>query len=146
MRGQAKNVRSLPLTGKVYLKYQDYDEEAEDTVEPGDGDILLYLNNDADDRIYYKGGYHKKGHAGYFKGSVYDRGEWKPLMVQDIFEEKENYFTKSAFPIDIFNYCKEILEGLADTLVYRSYREHFSPYLHTSTNPYKGRKGQMQKK
>ncbi len=136
MRGQEKTIKSLLLTGTIYLKYEDEEQIAQAVK----GDITLYLNTDTSDRVPLKGNYYAKGYAGYFKADIYDGKEWQVLHITDFLEDKEHHFSKSECSIDTYHLIREILAEKAGTEVYRSYRGgHYTTYLH-SPNPYKGKR------
>lgn len=135
-RGKAKKIRSLTLSGNVYLKYEILPEQ-----EFNPGDIMVYINNDS--ISYIKGSYYNSGYSGYLKLNIYDGREWQHIIESEFFEHKENFFSKKEYPIDTYNLIKEIIEGKAGELVYRTYRSHYSTYLH-EMNVFKGKKSQVQ--
>lgn len=137
MRGQEKAVKSLVLTGNVYLKY----EEDEQIASAEKGDVYLYLNTDALDRVPLKGNYYTKGYTGYFKADIHDGKEWQVLNIGDFLEEKENYFSKSECSIDTYHLIVGLLREKSGIVVYKGYRGgHYTTHLHVS-QPYKGKKG-----
>lgn len=137
MRGQEKIVKSLFMTGKVYLKYED----DELIGKPEKGDVYLYINTDSSDRVPIKGNYFVTGYAGYFRADIYDGKAWQVMDINDFLEEKENYFSKTECSIDTFRLCQEILQEKAGTELYKGYRGgHYSTYLHVA-GEYKGKKG-----
>jgi hypothetical protein len=137
MRGQEKTVKSLLLTGTIYLKYEDEEQIA--TAQKGD--ITLYLNTDTSDRVPLKGNYYAKGYVGYFKADIFDGKEWQVLNITDFLEDKEHHFSKSECAIDTYHLIREMLEGHAGTEVYKGYRGgHYTTYLHVS-QPYQGKRG-----
>lgn len=110
------------LTGVVFLQYVD-DEAA---LQAQKGDVLVYPNNDAlhSTRL---GEYDATGFSGYFKVDVSDGRTWQPLLLNDIFKNNENHFSKTERPIDTYNLCAEILRKNEGTSIVRTYREHYQP-------------------
>ena len=111
---------TITLTGVVLLQYVD-DEAA---LHAGKGDLLVYPQNEAlhSTRI---GEYDSNGFSGYFKVDISDGKTWQPLLLNEIFQHRENHFGKSERPIDTYNLCSEILAALAGKTVTRTYREHY---------------------
>ncbi|MBN8828474.1 MAG: hypothetical protein J0H68_07190 [Sphingobacteriia bacterium] len=136
-RGKPKDIKHIVLSGKLFLKYVD------DQVLPENGDVLFVLNNDS--TSVYKGTYYSTGYAGFFKIFVFDGRIWQHLIENEFFENKENYFSKKEKPIDAFYICEEIMRSKIGTLVYKTYREHYTTYLHIM-NAFKGKKGHMKVK
>lgn len=124
MRGQEKDIKKLVFSGNIWLLFED--EEHIET--PNTGDIFMYLNIDTMKNLPYKGQYYSAGNVGYFKADIYDGRFWKPLLVNEFFEEKENYFSKKNYPIHAYNLCCEILLKFKDEPVYKTYREHYTRY------------------
>ncbi len=110
------------LTGMVYLMFRD--EDAIATAQKGD--LLVFPNNEAL-HTNRQGEYEATGFTGYFKVDVCSGKEWLPVLIQSIFPEHENHFSKSERPIDTFNLIAEILEGMKEKTLLRTYREHFIP-------------------
>jgi hypothetical protein len=135
MRGRKKPIKSLIITGQVYLQYED----DEDIAAAEAGDIVLFLNLDIIP-TFSSGDYYKKYLGGSFKADIYDGKTWCPLLLADLCEHKEHFFSKSEIPIDSYNFCKQIIAEKAGIALYRSYRLHYSTYLHEE-NPFKGKKG-----
>jgi hypothetical protein len=139
MRGQAKTVKSLIMSGNVYLKYED-DEALES---PEKGDLYLYLNTENTDKTPIKGDYFRTGYAGYFKAEIFDGKEWQLITVTDFCEDKEHYFHKSERSIDTYHLCSEILRSAEGTEVFKGYRGgHYSRHQYIP-GIYKGKKGQQ---
>lgn len=111
---------SITLTGKIFLQYVD-DEEA---VLAQKGDLLIYPNNEALNTTQ-QGEYIKTGFSGYFKVDVSDGKTWQPLLLNDIFANNENHFSKNEKPIDTYNLCTEILRAKTGATITRTYREHY---------------------
>ena len=136
MRGQAKTVKSLALSGRVYL-LRHHDEELSN---PQIGDIYLYLNDEEELYPILMNDYQIKGYKGYFKAKIYDGRAWCFLNCLDFFEDRLHQFGKNEICLYRFNLCQERLIAEAGTLVYRSYREHYTTHLHEA-GEYKGKRG-----
>ena len=134
MRGQTKTIKSLTLSGNVYLHHHD-----EEINSPAIGDIYLYLNDEQELYPIIMNDYQVKGFKGYFKAKIYDGRSWCILNCLDFFEHKENQFSKNEICFFNFEQCKEVLISFFGTIVYRSYREHYTTYLHQD-GEYKGKK------
>lgn len=132
MRGQPKEVKSIELTGNVFL-------EQEELINPKKGDLLLYAVSES--KIF---DYHQRGHRGYLKLKIYDSREWCFADTEELLENREHHFSKTELPIDCFYFCREILSQKIGTKLYRTYRCHYSTYLHQNDN-YKGKKGHLKK-
>ena len=135
MRGQLKEVKSIKLSGNAYLLHY-HTEEIEN---PKIGDIYLYLNDEAELYAILMNNYQIKGYKGYFKLKVYDGRAWCLLNSLDFFEDRLNQFSKNEICFYTFNLCQEKLIDAVGTLVYRTYREHYSTHLHVA-GEYKGKK------
>ena len=141
MRGQAKTVKTLTISGNVYLKYED----GEAMEAPLVGDIFLYLSTENTDKVLIKGDYFRTGYAGYFKADIFDGKEWQLLHVPDFCEDKEHYFSKSERSIDRYQFCSDYFRKHEGSVVYKTYRGgHYSlhPYV---PGVYKGKKGLREK-
>jgi hypothetical protein len=110
------------LTGNVYLRYVD-DEAIE---QPKRGDLQVFPCNDALNSTR-QGEYDRTGFAGYFKVDVFEGNVWCPVLVGELFPQREHYFSKSECPIDTYALCEGILKAMKDTALVRSYREHYGP-------------------
>ena len=123
IRYQSKPVRriTLVLTGKTYLVYRDDDAIAQ----AQKGDMKVYPYNEAL-RSTHQGQYENTGFAGYFKVDVYDGKEWRLVLLNTIFPEHENHFSKSERPIDTYRLCLDMLRGLEGKTLLRTYREHYA--------------------
>jgi hypothetical protein len=135
MRGQEKSYKSIILSGNIYLLH--HDDDAIET--PTLGDIYLYLNDEKILCPIILSDYKIKGYKGYFKAKIYDGRQWCLLNALDFFEDRLNQFGKNEICLYTFELCKERLAEAANTIVYRTYREHYSTYLHV-TQEYKGKK------
>jgi hypothetical protein len=90
------------------------------------GDLLVYPNNEALNTNQL-GEYHSTGFSGYFKVDVCSGTEWLPVLIQHIFPDRENHFSKTERPIDTYALCEDILAGMKEKILLRTYREHFVP-------------------
>ncbi len=112
------------LTGQVFLQYVD-DEAIESAAK---GDLQVYPYND-DLHTTNQGEYDETGFSGYFKADVYDGRKWCLVLLNDIFVNQENHFSKKERPIDTYELCLSILQKLKGRILLRTYREHY--YLDT---------------
>lgn len=112
----------LPLTGNIYLQYEDEDAIAAAVK----GDLMLHPRCDAL-HTTRQGDYFSTGMAGYFKIDVYDGREWRAVLINEIFPHREHHFSKTECPIDTYELCKEILATYAGKNLQRTYREHYFP-------------------
>ncbi len=122
IRYQSKPVRRIEiiLTGNVYLMYRD-----EDGISlAAKGDLLVYPNNEALN-TNHQGEYSGTGFTGYFKVDVSDGKEWQPVLLQELFPDHENHFARTERPIDTYGVCEEILRGMKEKTLLRTYREHY---------------------
>lgn len=110
------------LTGNVYLMFRDEDAIAV----AQKGDLLVFPNNEAL-HTTRQGEYEGLGFTGYFKVDVCSGTEWLPVLIQSIFPDHENHFSKTERPIDTFNLIAEILGNMKQKTLLRTYREHFVP-------------------
>ncbi len=140
MRGQTKNVKSITLSGRVSLLHH-HEEEVNN---PKLGDVYLYLNDEKELFPIIANDYKIKGYKGYFKAKVYDGHSWGLLNNLDFFEDRINQFSKKDVCFYNFAICQERMSSFAGTIVYRTYREHYSTYLHVN-GEYKGKKGREKK-
>jgi hypothetical protein len=110
----------LVLTGKVLLRH--HDEERIATAEKGD--IMVFLSTDIllGNRL---GNYEATGIEGYLKTDVFDGKGWKPLSLEEFFDNREYYFGKRERPIDTYRFCLDTLTSAAGTRLLRTYREHY---------------------
>jgi hypothetical protein len=112
----------IALTGQVLLRYVD--EEAIELAKKGD--LMVFPNNDALNSTRM-GDYESTGFTGYFKVDVYDGRDWQPVIISDIFKNRENHFAKRERPIDTYRICHETLLQLSGKNLMRTYREHYTP-------------------
>jgi hypothetical protein len=110
----------LVLTGRIFLQYVD-DEIA---LEAQKGDLLVFANNEALHTTHL-GEYERTGFTGYFKVDVSDGKIWQPLIINEVFKNRENHFCRTERPIDTYNLCCETLRALAGKTLLRTYREHY---------------------
>ncbi|MGB4191983.1 MAG: hypothetical protein WBJ81_05515 [Rickettsiales bacterium] len=135
MRGQAKNIKSITLTGKVYLLHCDEEEIAKALV----GDVYLYLNDEEELYPIILNNYQSKGFKGYFKAKIFDGRSWCHLNNLDFFEDRLNQFAKTDICIYTYSLCQERLSEFAGVQVYRGYREHYTTQTYVA-NEYKGKR------
>lgn len=135
MRGQQKNIKSLKISGNVYLKHW-HEEEIKKAKQ---GDIYLYLHNEEEIYPVVLNEYSIKGFKGYFKAKIFDGRNWCFLDNQDFFEDRINQFSKTDISLYTYNLCYERLESFKDTEVYKTYREHYTTNKHEQ-GEYKGKK------
>ncbi len=140
MRGQLKTVKSINISGNVYLLYHDEDKLKSPLI----GDIYLYLNDEEELYPILMNDYQIKGYKGYFKLKIYDGRAWCFLNALDFFDDRLHQFGKNEICFYRFELCKERLIEAAGTTVYRTYREHYSTHLY-KPDEYKGKKTNKQK-
>ncbi len=112
----------IVLTGQLYLKYDDEDDIAAESAKRGD--MLVYPCNDALNSTRL-GDYGNTGFSGYFKVDVFEGNVWCPVLLDGIFDHRENHFSKSECPIDTYDLIAETLVTLAGRTLVRTYREHY---------------------
>ena len=121
-QSKPKDRKTLILTGRVFLKYEDEEADIDQAVT---GDLMCYPNHELDN-ILSQTGYNVQGHAGYYKVDVFEGNVWCLMLVNnDIFPRNEHHFSKTERPIDTFKLIGEILVALAGKTVIRTYREHY---------------------
>lgn len=115
----------LFLTGRAYLKYWEA-FRPDGAFEVGDMEFFLFsdtMGREEDDP-----GYDHIGGSGYLKARVYDGKEWQPLVMDDLFPQRQHHFNKSEMPHDTFVVCKEYAETeLKGLKLQRGYRMHYEP-------------------
>ena len=116
-----KDKITIVLTGNVYLEYVD--DEALET--PLRGDLKVFPQNDALNTTRV-GEYDSTGFSGYFKIDVFEGNVWCPVLVHDVFPDREHHFSKSECPIDTYRLCEEMLKAMAGKSLMRTYREHYT--------------------
>ena len=116
----AKPTVAIELSGNVYLQYRD-DEAVADTHK---GDLLCYAECKAL-HTNFMGEYERTGFVGYFKLDVYDGKAWQPVLLNDIFTEREHHFSKTERSLDTFLLCQQRLQALRGKRLVRTYREHY---------------------
>ena len=115
-----KEKKLVALSGMVYLRYED-----EEAIEQGaKGDLLAYPYNDELNSTR-QGDYYSTGFSGYFKLEMHDGKQWRLVILDDIFTQREHHFSKTECPIDTYNLCAEMLKALAGRNMVRTYREHY---------------------
>lgn len=110
----------ITITGKVYIKYIDDLDKAEE------GDIKLYLHDDVINPI--PGDYDNLKVDGYLKGKIYDGSRWHPMDIGEFCLHRENKFPKKQRAIDSAYLCKSIIEKAAGVKLIRKYRGHFERF------------------
>ena len=118
-KAEVKVEKRLTLTGVTTLMYHDDDAAAYNK-----GDMMLHPQNEAL-HTTRQGDYDSTGFAGYFKIDVWDGREWQPVILNEIFTDKINHFSKTECPIDTYGLCAEYLQGFAGRQLRRIYREHY---------------------
>jgi hypothetical protein len=139
MRGHVKNLKSLHITGNIFLEEIDIDE----ITSAVKGDILLYpvVERSVVDLSQF---YYKKGCRGYFKAKIYDGYNWCHIDMLDLFDDKQNYFSKTEIPIYTFKLCKSVIEDMKDMELFKTYREHYTKDM-PERHGFKGRKDSINK-
>jgi hypothetical protein len=111
----------ITLSGVIWLKYVD--DEA-DGFAPKLGDLLLYIHvtsNTLDEPWDYE----RLGRSGYLKAELFDGYGFKPFSLEECFDDREYYFSKTERPIDRVNLCRDHLSTLKGRQAMRLYREHY---------------------
>lgn len=111
----------LVISGKVIIKYID-------ETTPQTGDIMLYMHDDATNP--YFGDYDTLNKNGYIKADIYDGKFWQALDIGEFCTERENKYAKRQRPIDTAYLCREIIISYKDSLIYRTYRGHYTRHLY----------------
>jgi hypothetical protein len=111
----------IVMTGKIMLRHEE--EEAIATAEKGD--LQLYISTDSLLHNTNVGNYNAMGFEGYLKAEIFDGKGWKPLSLEELFSNREYYFSKRERPIDTISLCRELLKDLQGTKLMRTYREHY---------------------
>jgi hypothetical protein len=118
-----REVKKRPIiecTGNAYLQYA-HEDEIGSAIK---GDLKLHPSVEALHTIR-QGDYWSTGNAGYFRVDVYDGREWRPVVLDELFPDREHHFRKTECPIDTFNLCAELLAAYAGKQLIRTYREHY---------------------
>ncbi len=136
MRGRIKPTKTLTISGKSYL--QSYNDDTDPSV----GDILLVPHIENKTSISFPNAYEETGSKGYFRAHIYDGRDWGVLNYAEIFPDKEHQFLKSEYPLDIARICSDVISNLTGTIVYRTYRNHYTIHKYIP-NDFKGKKGHM---
>lgn len=113
----------IALTGRSYLLH--HHEGYEELLEKGD--VLFYLYSDTARRERDDPGYESTGGSGYLKADLYDGRNWQPLVMDDLFTDKEHHFSKKERPLDTYFRCAETITALQGTIMQRGYRSHYEP-------------------
>ena len=140
MRGKAKKTKTLVISGKTHLQGCGAENKA------AIGDVLLSPQIDNKNNfVIDEDLYHQNGHRGYLRAHVYDGKNWGNLNSNEIFQDKENNFSKTELAIDTAQICITSIASLAGTALYRTYRDHYTIYQYTP-GEFKGKKGHFGKK
>lgn len=119
-QSKPKERKPIVMTGLVLLQFRD-DEAAEQAVR---GDLLIYPQNDAL-QTTRMGEYEGTGFSGYFKIDVCDGKSWCPVVLNEVFPDREHHFGKSDRPIDVYALCLPLLVAMKGRNLLRIYREHY---------------------
>ncbi len=135
MRGQTKQIKTLSLSGKIYIQCYN------DSLNPDDGDILLapHIEN-RNNYMLSSDLYFYLGNKGFFRLHVYIKKEWGNLVPGEFLSTKENHFSKTELAITTANLCTELLANFAGTKIYQTYRNHYTIYKY-NPGQFKGKKG-----
>ena len=136
MRGRIKPTKTLTINGKSYL--QSYNDDTN----PSMGDVLLVPHIENRNNMSFPAAYQETGSKGYFRAHIYDGQDWGVLNYVEIFPDKQHQFSKSEYPIDIAGVCTETISKLSGTVIYRTYRNHYTTNNYIP-NDFKGKKGHM---
>jgi len=136
MRGRIKPTKTITISGKSYL--QHYNDDTDQVI----GDVLLIPHIENRTNISLPEIYRETGSKGYYRAFIYDGRDWGVLNYIEIFPDKEHQFSKSEYPIDIARVCSEIIIKLSNTVIYRTYRNHYTTNKYIP-NDFKGKKGHM---
>ena len=119
-QSQGNTFARIALTGAVALKYVE-DERLET---PAKGDMMLYLSCENNPSLE-PWNFERTGRAGYLRADVHDGRTWRPLSLEEFFDDREYFFSKSERAIDTALLCRGALEGFAGRQLMRTYREHY---------------------
>ncbi len=123
--------RDITIAGKVYIKYIDTEQIGSAKL----GDIMLALSDDSISRTI--GDYDNTKFSGYFKARIFDGLVWHHIDIAEFCHDSEHKFAKKQKPIDTAYLCRSIIEGYKSTILYKTYRGHFSieEYIPDLINP-----------
>lgn len=117
---EEKPKKPIVLSGNIFLEYVD-----DDALEKAKrGDLKLFASC-KELHAQYMGAYDCTGFVGYFKVDVFDDYRWQPVIITELFPNREHYFTKSECPIDTYKLCTDILKTFKGKMLMRTYREHY---------------------
>lgn len=123
-QSKAKDLRKIILTGRVWLEFRDDEMMEQMPAKQMLGDCRARPHYDlpveASEELY-----DCIGLRGYFKVDVCDGFRWHPMLLRDVFEDREHHFHKTECPRDRFVWCEERLQSLRGRSVMQSYREHY---------------------
>lgn len=113
---------TIVLTGNVFTKFIDDDEDK--VFMPRKGDLMLFIHiSTANNNEPWN--YERLGRTGYVKADIHDGFGFKPLSLEEFFEHREYYFSKTERPIDTIALCATHLKSFANRECLRLYREHY---------------------
>ena len=115
-----KNRPTLILTGKSHLRFRD--AETPETLKKGDA---VFYPKTEKLPIEVEEDYHCLGWPGMFKVDVFDGYALKPIVMNDMFPEREHHFSKHELPIDVFTLCEGLWRAFKGVELVRTYREHY---------------------
>jgi hypothetical protein len=140
MRGRTKNQKKLVISGVTFLEM--HSEIVLENLEAGD--LLFCIDVEAP---FYPndGSYAFSGYKGCFRMKVFDGKIWALLNAQEFFDQKENCFNKTEYPITCYNLCSELIKKFAGLTLYKTYRDHYT-LREYQPNDFKGKKGNKFKK
>ncbi len=137
MRGNDKVAKELIISGNSFFTY--IHEEEFKLAKKGDVAFYSVLETKATDPWRT---FKKNGIKGYLKAKIFDGKEWNYINLTEIFEFKENFFSKHEIPINVFYLCSELISKQKNTKLYKTYRDHYSIYQYEREG-YKGRKDKL---
>ncbi len=111
----------IALSGKIWLRYVD--DEAEGFT-PQKGDLMLYLQVTST-TLDEPWDYERLGRSGYLKADLFDGYGFKPFSLEECFEDRDYYFSKTERPMDRVVLCTAHLATLKGREAMRLYREHY---------------------
>ena len=115
-----KPLQLIEWNGRVGLLHLD--DEQIDHAMLGDMMVSPHAEKLETTRI---GEYDTTGHTGYFRFDIWNGKQWCPIILSELFPQKEHYFNKKERPIDTYAFCVSLLEALPLKHFRRTYREHY---------------------
>jgi hypothetical protein len=134
MRGRDKIAKELSISGNSFYMYLH--EEEIKLAKKGDVAFFSVLETKATDpwRTFETSGF-----KGYLKAKISDGKEWNHINLAEIFEFRENFFSKQDIPLNVYYLCSELIKLQKGLKLYKTYRDHYSIYQYEREG-YKGRK------